>query len=60
MMLADMSQGNEYYDWVVWSFDKAGIPLNYVVTPNGPTIELPTIVTQGIVYQALNQAAVVQ
>ena len=57
MMMADMSAANEYYDWLVWSFDSAGIPLNLLVDPDGPIIRFPELVTQGTVHTALDQAA---
>jgi thiol:disulfide interchange protein len=58
MMMADMTNSNALYDEALFAFGSSGIPYNLIVTPNGPTIELPTIVTQGVVRDALKQAAV--
>lgn len=60
MMLADMTSPNALYDEVLDAFGSSGIPYNLMVTPNGPTLEFPTIVTQGVVYDALKEAAVVR
>ena len=58
MMLADMTSSNALYDETLHALGTAGIPYNLMVTPNGPTLELPTIVTQGVVYDALAEAAI--
>ncbi|MGK0184750.1 MAG: thiol:disulfide interchange protein [Verrucomicrobiales bacterium] len=58
MMLADMTSPNALYDEALFALGSSGIPYNLLVTPNGPSIEFPTIVTQGVMREALEQAAV--
>ena len=57
MMLADMTaRDNELYDYALHGFAREGIPYNLLVTPNGPTIEFPTLITPGVIKDALSDA----
>ena len=57
MMLADMTNPNAFYDEVLHAFDSAGIPYNLMVPPSGSVIEFPTVVTQGVMNEALDASA---
>lgn len=57
MMLADMTSPNALYDAALFALGSSGIPYNLMVTPNGPSLEFPTIVTQGVMNEALEEAA---
>ena len=57
MMLADMTtSNNELYDYALSEFERGGIPYNIMVTPNGPSIEFPTVVTPGVIKSSLRDA----
>ena len=57
MMIAEMTaQDNDLYDFALHEFDQVGIPYNLLVTPDGPTIRFPTVVTGGVIDAALKEA----